>query len=362
MTSSQEEFRTHFGWRKYFAEQLPLMDEDLRKLEIARVVGEERNLYRLQFNCSEILSAVITGKMQFKALRREDYPAVGDWVLAEKNSSGQSVIRHILKRQSVLLRKQVGTVSDVQVLAANVDTIFITSSLNGDLNMGRLERYLTFAWESGARPVILLTKADLCADVDHFILEVNSRFLGVDVYSLSSDNYAEAQFLQHYLTTGSTSVLVGSSGVGKSTLINYLIGSDLIKTNDVREGDDKGRHTTTSRSLYRSRFGGLVIDTPGMRELQFANHEEGFHQQYADIEELILHCRYTNCTHGSEPDCAINSAIADGTLDPERYKSFKKIQGEIRHSLRRMDKVLMAEDRKQWKKRSLEARQRIKGY
>lgn len=361
MMSSNTEFKTHFGWNDFFENQLTLLLKKDANLRCGRIINEERNLYRLQFSEDEIVTGCVTGKMQFNAKTRTDYPAVGDWVLAEyRGEDNRAVIKEVLKRKSVLARKQVGSTADVQILSTNVDTIFITTSFNGDLNFGRLERYLTFAWDSGAMPVILLTKADLCEDVDEVILDLQLRFPAVEIFALSNTAYDEADFLQTFLREGTTTVIVGSSGVGKSTLTNYLIGREEILTKAIRESDDKGRHTTTSRSLYASRFGGLVIDTPGMRELQFADHEEGLQHQYGDIEELISKCRYSNCAHQTEKDCAIIDALEAGELTEDRWKSFNKIQSEIRHNLRRLDKALLAQDRKLWKKRSIEARQRFK--
>ncbi len=359
MTSSHKEFLVHFGWNDFFYNQLANYDTN-EKLRPARVINEERNLYRLQFTSEETKWCSISGKMNFNASERSDYPAIGDWVLAEMPlNSERGIIHHVLKRKSLLARKQIGSVPDIQILAANVDTVFITTSINNDLNIGRLERYLTFAWDSGAKPVILLTKTDLYEgeeSIEEVILNLKLRFSGVDVYALRKDHFETAHFFNKYLDSGKTAVLVGSSGVGKSTIGNYLIGREEITVQDIRGDDDKGRHTTTSRSLYESLFGGLIIDTPGMRELQFADQEEGLHAQFADIEELIAKCRYSDCKHQTEPDCAILEALDGGHLDEVRWKSFRKITAEIRHSMRKHDSHLLALDRKVWKKQSKEAR------
>ena len=359
MTSSQKEFLIRFGWDDFSENQLT----DLADAIPARVINEERGLYRVQIAADESIWANVSGKMQFSARGRIDFPAVGDWVLLERSSEqNRGVIRSLLKRKTMLSRKQVGSSSDVQILSANVNTVFIATSMNAELNIGRLERYLTFAWDSGATPVILLTKADLCEEVDEVITDLQWRFPAVEIFSLSKENFDEAKFLQTYLKEGTTSVLVGSSGVGKSTLTNFLVGKEVIATNEIRESDDKGKHTTTSRSMYESVYGGLIIDTPGMRELQFSDHEEGLHAQYGDIEELIEMCRYSNCLHDTEEDCAIVLSLEEGRLTPERWKSFKKIQGEIRHNMRKEHKWMLAEDRKVWKKRSMQARQKAKGW
>lgn len=357
MTSSHKEFLIHFGWSDFFENQLveyKTINTGINpdKLRPARVINEERNLYRLQFSNDKIVWSAISGKMQFNAFNRHDYPAVGDWVLAElPENSERSIIHHVFKRKTVLARKQVGSASDIQILSTNIDIVYITTSMNGDLNNGRLERYLTFAWDSGARPIILLTKSDLyTGSIEQAILDLKLRFNGVEIYSLTKNAFEETDCFRNYLTNGNTAVLVGSSGVGKSTIGNFLIGREEILIQEIRADDDKGRHTTTSRSLYESIYGGMIIDTPGMRELQFSVHEEGLQTQFADIEELITNCRYGNCKHQTEPDCAILNALVVGILDEIHWKSFKKISAEIRFAMRKQDKQLFAEDRKTWKK------------
>ncbi|MBC7711917.1 MAG: ribosome small subunit-dependent GTPase A [Rhizobacter sp.] len=360
MINSNVEFLFHFGWNSFFESQVLTMSS--QNLFIARVVNEEKNLYRLQYDKDQSVWSAVTGKMQFEATGRIDFPAVGDFVLAELPAgSERAVVRFIFKRQSTLQRKKVGEVSEVQILATNVDYVFITTSINSDLNFGRLDRYLTFAWDSGSTPVILLTKADLIQDVEVVISQVEERFPGVNIHALSKDHFENAEFLKEYLRPGKTSVLVGSSGVGKSTIANYLIGDEIIKTLEVRESDDKGRHTTTSRAMYESIFGGLIIDTPGMRELQFADHEAGLSEQFGDVEELISQCHFSNCQHETEKGCAVLLALESGELTPERWKNFNKIAKEVRHAMRKQHRWILAQDRKVWKKRSMEARLNHKG-
>lgn len=363
MLSSEKEFLFLFGWDGFFASQCP--DLVSRSLVPARVICEEKNLYRIQVGMDHVLWASISGKMQFKARTRIDYPAVGDWVLVEiPDQAGQAdrgIIQQIVSRKTVIHRKQVGSSADMQILATNVDCIFVTTSMNEDLNYRRLERYLAVAWESGSMPVILLTKADLCAEENTSIaMDVQREFPGVAVHVLSKEVFDQAEFLGEYLKPGKTSVFIGSSGVGKSTLVNFLIGNgqveEPIKTQEVREGDGKGRHTTTSRHLYVSRYGGLIIDTPGMREIQLSDHAEGIRTQFSDIEDLIKGCRFSDCQHQTEPGCAVKEAYEDGTLSEERWHSYQKLEAEVRHGLRRQDKVLLAEDRKIWKKISINAR------
>lgn len=358
MFSSEKEFFLLFGWDDFFQSQCP--DRVSGSLFPARVICEERNLYRVQTGLHQVLWSSISGKMQFKASTRVDYPAVGDWVLMElPDQADRGVIHHIIPRKTIIHRKQIGSSADMQILSTNVDNVFITTSVNEDLNFRRTERYLALARDAGGIPIILLTKADICSEnIGEIIARVESEFPGVAVKAISKDDYDKANFLPEYLRKGTTSVFVGSSGVGKSTLVNFLIGFDQIKTQCTREYDGKGRHTTTSRNLYVSRYGGLVIDTPGMRELQLSDHAEGLEQQFSDIEKLIQKCRFTNCGHQTEPGCAIKRAIDDDSLTEERWKSYQKLEAEVRHGLRKQDKVLASQDRKLWKKRSLEARNR----
>lgn len=360
MLNSEQEFMSLFGWDDFFASQLshPVSSS----LIPARVICEERNLYRVQLGFNEVLWASVTGKMQFNASSREHYPAVGDWVLIEVPArSDRGVIHQVLNRKTTLHRKQIGSSADMQILSTNVDFAFITTSANADLNHRRLERYLAVARDAGCFPVILLTKADVCPDeIAEILSDVEQEFPDVPVHTLSKDDFASASFLAGYLKNGTTSVFIGSSGVGKSTLVNFLIGKEEAKTQAIREDDEKGRHTTTSRHLYISRYGGLIIDTPGMRELQLSDHAEGISSQFADIEELINTCRFGDCKHNSEPGCAIKESLANGALDESRWLSFLKLQAEVRHGLRKQDAALAAEDRKMWKKINIDARARGK--
>ncbi len=357
MLSSNTEFLQQFGWDDFFESQIPDLGSKIFKP--ARVISEERNVYRLQVGLNQTIWAAITGSLKFKAVSRVGYPAVGDWVLFElPPNSERGVIHQILPRKTTLHRKQV-LGGDMQILSTNVDTVFIVTSLNEDLSYRRIERYLAVAQDAGVTPVILLTKSDVYGgDLAEVQENVKKEFPSVDVYVLSQKNFTEANFLAGYLKPGTTSVFLGSSGVGKSTLVNYLIktetSTEVIKTQDSRAEDGKGRHTTTSRNLYLSRYGGLVIDTPGMRELQLSDHEAGGRHLFADIEELVQGCRFGDCQHKTEPGCAVLKALASAELSDERWKSYLKLQAEGRHGMRKQDKGLAAEDRKTRKKLILE--------
>ena len=358
---SDKEFLNQFGWNGFFESQLASFNEsELEKLVIARIICEERNLYRLQFSEKIKLWGSVTGKMQFKADSREDFPAVGDFVLAEI-SADRAVIKHVFERKSVLKRKQVGSNLGIQILSTNVDYAFITTSMNDDLNIRRLERYITLVADAGVRPIIVLTKADLCVeDQDTIRQKVQKAFPFVEVYAVTQNSFSEATFLPELISKGTTSVFIGSSGVGKSTLVNFLIGEHKMKTQKIRADDDKGKHTTTSRQLFVSRFGGLVIDTPGMRELQLLDHEDGLQSQFEDVEALTQDCKFTDCRHDTEPGCAIVCALESGELSFERWNGYIKLLKEIRHVQRKQDKALASEDRKAWKKITVMVREKNK--
>jgi len=356
MHSSDKEFLIQFGWDDFFESQLTNLSPNSFP---ARVICEERNLYRAQVGLNQVLLATISGKIQHSAATRVDYPAVGDWVMVEPSSqSDRVVINQVLQRKTIVQRKQAGLTSDIQILSTNVDQIFITSAVNYDLNYRRIERYLAMARDSSATPVILLTKADTAEDIEQVVAGVQNEFPGVNVHTLSKENFASAEFFKDYLKKGTTSVVMGSSGVGKSTLVNYLIDSDEIKTQTARGDDYKGRHTTTSRNLYVSRFGGLIIDTPGMRELQLSDHSEGISSQFSDVEEIMERCRFSDCLHVTEPGCAVIKGLADGSLPSDRWQNYQKLQAEVRNGQRKQEKSLAAEDRKTWKKKSDDSRER----
>ncbi len=245
-------------------------------------------------------------------------------------STGNAVIHHILRRQSVLARQAAGTENSGQVIAANIDTIFICMSLNADFNIRRIERYLTIAWDSMATPVIVLTKSDLCSDLPQKLEELTSVSMGVNIISCSSENGAGYEEMNAYVGQGKTIAFVGSSGVGKSTIINRLLGQEMLATKTIREDDDKGRHTTTHRQLFLLPSGGIVIDTPGMRELQI--YTGNLSKTFEDVEEIAARCKFGDCSHGMEPGCAIREAIETGTLSEKRFESYQKLRRELSYT------------------------------
>jgi ribosome biogenesis GTPase len=266
--------------------------------------------------------------------------------VAARPADGAGTIHAVLPRRSAIVRKAAGNPTEAQVVGANIDTVFLVTSLNDDLNLRRLERYLATAWESGAQPAILLTKADLCEDAAAAVLEVQAIAFGVPVHAVSTVTGEGLAELDAYLGEGKTVALIGSSGVGKSTLVNRLAGREVLATQEIRESDGRGRHTTSHRELVPLPGGGLVLDTPGMRELQLWETTDGMQEAFDDVEELVAVCRFADCAHGVEPGCAVQAALADGSLAPERYESWVKLQRELEHLERRQGGLAAAEARK----------------
>ncbi|HWR24257.1 MAG TPA: ribosome small subunit-dependent GTPase A [Feifaniaceae bacterium] len=293
----------------------------------ARVLEQHRELYKLVSEDGELVASV-SGKLAHNAATNADFPAVGDWVMTDRTDKGggNAVIHAVLRRKSAFERKAAGTSNATQVVAANIDTVFICMSLNANFNVRRLERYLSIVWDSMAAPVIVLTKADLCGDIDARMKELSAAAVGTDVVTCSVMEEDGYRGVLPYVKAGKTVAFIGSSGVGKSTLINRLMGEDVLITSELGT-DDTGRHTTTHRQLLLLPGGGIVIDTPGMRELQLEYGE--LTRTFGDIEELAAFCRYRDCSHLAEPGCAVKRAIEEGTLDRARLHSYQKLQKEI---------------------------------
>ena len=312
------------GLSERYIKEAALYGDDFH---LARVSVQHRDMYKVITKNGEI-QAEISGKLNYLATASTEYPAVGDWVLLDRidDESGNAIIHRILTRKSCFERKAAGTGNERQIIAANIDTVFICMSLNNDYNLRRIERYLAIVWDSSATPVIVLTKSDLCDDITSRLMDIETVALGVDVLvtsSLDSDGYTN---ILKYLHPGKTIAMLGSSGVGKSTLINKLMGEEVLATNEIRD-DDRGRHTTTHRQLLVMPSGGVIIDTPGMRELQIGSAD--LSKSFADIEELAALCHFGDCKHESEPKCAVRKAIEDGELTAGRLGNYKKLQREM---------------------------------
>lgn len=294
----------------------------------ARIISQEKGIYKISSG-TEIKPACVSGKYRYEAQTVSDFPAVGDYVLAEwPEDDAPATIRSLFPRKSCFLRKAAGSAKQEQVVAANIDTVLICMSLNQNFNLRRLERYLSITYDSGAAPVVVLTKADLCQDLDSKLSAVRQAAPGVDILAISSLT-GDYDAVMPYILPGRTIAFLGSSGVGKSTLINKLTGADRLATGAIGTGD-KGRHTTTHRELISLPNGAFLIDTPGMRELGMWDSGDGIDTAFQDLNELARACKFSNCTHTSEPGCAIQKALADGTLDAARWESFRKLKTENR--------------------------------
>ena len=298
-------------------------------LRLARVLVQHRSLYRVVTEEGES-AAEVSGRFRHEALSPADYPAVGDFVLVTPATDAQSsaLIQRVLPRKSTFTRKAAGDAHVLQVVAANIDVAFLCMSLNHNFNISRMERYLSVAWDSGATPVVVLTKADLCPDVNAALAQLAPIALGAEVLVTSATDADAAAALRAYIGPGRTATFLGSSGVGKSTLINALLGESRMQTSAL-SGEDRGRHTTTHRELLLLPGGGVVIDTPGMRELGVDAVDLA--RTFADIEALAEKCRFRDCTHTGEPGCAVRQALESGELDPRRLESFRKLQREARY-------------------------------
>ena len=332
------------GWSPFFQQHW----ENSGDFVPARVVEEQRAAYRVLCESGELL-AELSGHFRSSASERADLPAVGDWVAATPRLPSRATIHRVLPRLSKFSRKSAGDRTTEQIVAANIDTVFLMSSLNGDLNLRRIERYLAVIWNSGAQPVVLLSKSDICEDVDAAIQAVSEVAFGVSLHAISSVSGEGFDAMTTYVTAGRTVAVLGSSGVGKSTMINRLLGRDVQEVREIREDDSRGRHTTTARRLFLLPRGGMLIDTPGMRELQLWDTGDAVSQVFDEIEALAPDCRFRDCEHLSEPGCAVQAAIADGRITNDRFESYLKLRREQAYVLRKQDILAQIEEKKRWK-------------
>jgi ribosome biogenesis GTPase len=318
--SGFDPFLVSLGWDDFF--QAEIQEMDLSNFFLARVMGQGKGHYHIQATPEKTREAAITSKFHAAVKESTDFPAVGDWVAFDPGvGSQQATIHRVLKRKSFLQRKRSGSQSDMQPIAANVDFMLIVTSCNEDFDLKRLQRYIALARDSGCMPALLLTKSDLCSNPDDYLMKLKSEFESIEAFAISSRDLHSVDRLQKFFSPGKTTVLLGSSGVGKSTLTNYLLGTDSQKT-QVVSSQSKGKHTTTARSLRFTRWGGLVMDTPGMQEISEVVHEDDLQLKFSDIEELMLRCKFTTCQHKNEPGCAVQKQLKTGELKADRWAAY----------------------------------------
>ncbi len=338
------------GWNPFFQKHFQTLKSP--DSVPARVISESKGSFQVCSRYGE-LAAKISGKMRYHAGEEKLYPSVGDWVVVKPLINEQKAVIHaVLPRKSKFSRKVAGERTEEQIVSANIDTVFIVSGLDGgrNLNLRRIERYLTLASNSGATPVIVLNKVDLCPDVNIYVRSVEAIAPGIPIYSVSAKEQIGLDALKQYLTKGNTAAFLGSSGVGKSALINSLLGVEKQETGEVRDDDRMGRHTTTKRELILLPDGGIVIDTPGMREIQMWAGEEDLQGAFQDIEALAKQCRFSDCSHNVESGCAVKAAIHRGELDPTRLESYRKLQNELKYLASKEEQSTRLYEKLKWKK------------
>lgn len=332
------------GWNEYFKEQFNSYEN--KGYIPARVIMQQKNSYMLKSEC-DIFDGKLSGRFVYNAKLNKDFPAVGDWVAIKRIDDKTAMIHALLERKNCFSRKMpisggrkikngviVGGSIEEQVVAANIDTAFIVSGLDDNFNIGRIERYLTLTYNNEVKPVIILNKIDLCENISSYIERINNIAVGVPIHCISGIKNIGMDIFNNYISMGKTVVFFGSSGVGKSTITNYLLGEERQKTNAVSDAHGKGRHTTTSKEMFFHNSGAMIIDTPGLRELQLWGNEDVLEETYQDITSIVRMCKFHDCNHQNEPGCAVRKAIEDGVISEERFERYKRQLME----LQRLDK------------------------
>ena len=340
------------GWNEFFAENFA--PYKAKGLIAARVVREHRKKFLVCTGDADI-QAEMAGRIVHKAKSKADHPTVGDWVAIRMLDEGTGFIEAVLPRKSKFSRKSAGQNNDEQVVAVNVDTVFLVTDMGADFNLRRLERYLVLAWDSGALPVVILNKADLCHNVHEYISEVKCIAPEVAIHAISATEGTGIEQLHEYLGVGKTVAMLGSSGVGKSTLINSILGMERLEVQEVRKEDGRGRHTTTHRELILLPEGGAMIDNPGMRELQMLADVDPSRmmQAFEDVADIAAECKFRDCEHEHEPQCAVRQAVEDGRLNEDRVESFLKLRDEL--------KILLLKREQNLSKKEVQKRQALRG-
>lgn len=335
------------GWNSFFENQF----EEYKKSGFVpgRISVENKNNFSVLTETGE-LTAEISGKLMYTADSNSQLPKTGDWVaLSVFDGESNGIIHNVLERQTKVSRKKPGKTTDEQVIITNVDFIFVVQSLDNNFNINRLERYLATVYQSGAEPIVILSKADLCEDVDSKIDEIKKSHSNVKIIAVSSFQKVGIDEIIDLLECGKTYAFLGSSGVGKSTIINLLFGKEIQKTTEVRTSDNKGKHTTTKRELIILPGKGILIDTPGMRGLKLWSVEEGVSNTFIEFEEFAGQCKYTDCTHTHETGCAVIEAVNNSIVEQSRYDNYIKMRKELRYLESRVNHKIYLEEKKKWK-------------
>ena len=331
-----------YGYTEFFNKQIETLDLGDMELIPARVIEVHREEYKIVSDYGEN-----TARLKASLFYNDEnsvYPAIGDFVLIMRNPYGEDVIYRVLDRKSKFSRMDTWNNKE-QIVATNFDYVFIISSLNQDFNINKMERYISTSWDSGGNPVIILTKADLCDDYSKYLESLESIAIGVPIIVVSAHTGIGIEEVQNYMKASNTIVFLGSSGVGKSSLLNAIAGKEIMKVNDIRFDDDKGRHTTTHRQLIMLESGSMIIDTPGMRELGMWNVSDGINTTFNEIENLARKCKFSDCKHISEPGCAVKAAMEAGVLSEDRWKNYTKLMKEAKFAKKKEDINVMLKEK-----------------